>query len=127
MTINSLNYNVSTPVAGLGTQTFNVPTTGLYTVSCNFTVPYQAAGSSADSTSTAGQSGLQALVKLNGTTKLTLGGTSTNPTPTQPIVAGAVVIQCTAGDAITVVTSSSNAVDAAPNAVKGVINIFQGE
>ncbi len=41
MTINSLNLNESTPVTNLDTFTFNVPTTGLYTVGLNFTVPWQ--------------------------------------------------------------------------------------
>ncbi len=50
MTINSLNLNNSTPVAGLGTQTFNVPTTGLYTIRFKSFIPYLAAGSPAVTT-----------------------------------------------------------------------------
>jgi len=126
MTINSLSPIASTPVAGLGTQTFNIPSTGLYTIGFKIFVPF-VQGTSADSTSTAGQSGLQVVVALNGVTKLTVGGSATNPTPTQPIVGSLIVLQCTAGDVVTVVLSSANAVDAAPNAVKGIINIFAGE
>lgn len=120
---NSLSPIQSTPVVGLGTQTYTVPTTANYTVAVNYTIPYIASGSSANSSVTTGGSGLQILVKLNGSTKLTLN----NPTPTQPLLAGSVNIACTAGDSITVVPSSSNAVDSALNAVKGIINIYQGE
>lgn len=40
MTINSLQLNTSTPFTGLGTQTFNVTTTGLYTLGLNITIPW---------------------------------------------------------------------------------------
>ena len=126
MTINSLQLNVSTPVAGLGTQTFNVVTAGLYTVAFNFTIPF-VQGTSANSASTVGQSALQIVVNQNGSPLLTVGGTSTNPTPTQPSIGSSIHIQCAASDVITVVTSSANAVDAVPNAVKGIVNVYQGE
>lgn len=51
MTINSLQMNQSTVVGGLGTQTFNVVTTGLYTVSFKSFVPYIASGSQPATTS----------------------------------------------------------------------------
>lgn len=51
MTINSLQLNQSVPVAGLGTQTFNVVTTGLYTLSFKSFIPYLASGTPAQSTS----------------------------------------------------------------------------
>lgn len=123
MTINSMNVNSSTPVSGLGTQTFNVVTTGLYTCRVKYFIPYQASGSSGYSTDTTGGSSLQVLVKQNATTVLTLSG----PSPYQPLMGGSVVIQATAGDTITVVPSSAAAVDNAPNAIKGIINLFQGE
>jgi len=44
MTINSLQVNTSTVVAGLGTQTFNVVTAGLYTCEFKSFIPYLAAG-----------------------------------------------------------------------------------
>ncbi len=44
---NSLSPISSTPVAGLGTQTYTCPTTGLYTLSCQSFLPYLAAGSPA--------------------------------------------------------------------------------
>jgi hypothetical protein len=126
VTINSLNYNVSTPVTGLGSQTFNATQAGLTTVAFNFTIPYIASGTSGNSTVTTGQSGLQVVVNQNGTPVLTSGGTSSNPSPYQASLAGQVVINCAVNDVITVVLSSANAVDAVPNAVKGIINIFQG-
>lgn len=50
MTINSLQLNDSTPVSGLGTQTFNVPTTGRYTFAFKSTIPYLPAGSATPTT-----------------------------------------------------------------------------
>ena len=126
MTINSLQINTSTPVAGLGTQTCNIVTAGLYTVAFNITIPF-VQGTSANSASTVGQSALQVVVNQNGTPVLTVGGSSANPTPTQPAIGSSVRIQCAAGDVITVVLSSANAVDAVANAVKGIINVYAGE
>lgn len=45
MTINSISAVQSTPVVGLGTQTYNVVTAGLYTVEFKSFLPYLAAGS----------------------------------------------------------------------------------
>ncbi len=122
MTINSLSPIQSTPVAGLGTQTFNVVTAGNYTVSVRYSIPYIASGSSADSSVTTGGSELQVLVKLQSSTKLTLSA----PAPTQPSLSGSVSMLCAAGDVIEIVPSSSADVDNALNAVKGIINIYQG-
>lgn len=47
MTINSFNINQSTVVGGLGTQTCNVVTAGLYTLSFKSFIPFLAAGSPA--------------------------------------------------------------------------------
>lgn len=127
MTINSLQLNSSTIFAGLGTSTFTVVTAGLYTVDVASTIPHIAAGSSSDSTATAGGSALQIVINQNGSAKLTVGGAATNPTPTQPTLGGRVSLQCAAADVLTVVLTSANAVDAALNAVKTVINLFQGE
>lgn len=124
---NAFQINTSTVVAGLGTQSCTVPTAGLYTLAVNFTIPYRAAGTSADSSSLTGQSALQIVVNQNGSPVLTLGGASTNPTPTQPQLGGSVRIQIVANDVITVVLTSANAVDALPNAVKGTINFYAGE
>jgi hypothetical protein len=127
MTINGLQLNTSTVVTGLGTQTYTFTTAGLYTCAVNFTIPYVAAGSSANSASTAGGSALQIVVNQNGSPILTLGGVSTNPTPTQPAIGGSVRIQAAVNDVLTVVLSSANAVDNYPNAVKGTVNLYFGE
>lgn len=54
MTINSLQLNSSVPVAGLGTQTYNVLTTALYTLEFKSFLPYLASGSQPQSTSPSG-------------------------------------------------------------------------
>jgi len=46
--------------------------------------------------------------------------------PTAPILGGSVRVQCAAGDVLTVVPSSAAAADQGLNAVKGIINIYQG-
>ncbi len=253
MTINSLSSIHSTPVTGLGTQTFNIPSTGIWTVGVNFTIPWvspdqpqaianptvreiqdvtcaadtsgsrnntyftfydagnihgyyvwfniNAAGSdpavtgltgievagatnatnstlagaarTAIAASAAGSyvvvsgatshviltnrrpgtctaaangaggasagasfsitatgsfgyaSGLKIVV--NNATTTTALMTLALPSPNQAFMASSVAAQFTAADVVTVVTSSLAAADALPNAVKGVINIFQGE
>ena len=124
---NGLQLNESTPVAGLGTWTYTVVTAGLYSVKTNFTIPYQPAGSSNNSASTAGQSGLTITLKQNTTTLVTAGGSSANPTPNQPTLGASTTINAAAGDTISVVTSSSNAVDQGLNAIKGIVNLYSGE
>lgn len=127
MTINSLSSIASTVVGGLGTQTYNVVTAGLYTCAVNFTIPYQASGSSADSAHPVGGSSLQIVVNQDTgggpVAKLTLS----SPSPTQPSMGGSVRLQCSAGDVITVVLSSAAVVDNAANAIKGTVNIYLGE
>ena len=109
MTTNSLTADASIPFAGLGTVTYNAAATGIYTVGVQCTIPLA--------------SSLQILIKQNASTILTLSA----PTPTQQSLSGSTHFQCTAADVITVVLSSSAAVDSLPNAVKSVINIFAGE
>lgn len=50
MTINSLSAVQSTPVCGLGTQTYNVVTAGLYTIDVKSFLPYLASGSQPQTT-----------------------------------------------------------------------------
>lgn len=123
MTINSISAIASTVVTGLGTQTFNVTQAGIYTCAANFTVPYLASGSSANSSVTTGGSALQIVINLNGSPLLT----TTVGSPTQATVGGTVRFQAAVNDVVTVVLSSSAAADAQPNAVKGIINLYQGE
>lgn len=249
MTINSLQVNQSTVVGGLGTQTFNVVTAGLYTVAFKSFVPYLAAGGPAvtanpsaaadditlvaDSTGSlnstfftfrsagdlqgfyvwyninsagvdpapAGLTGIAVAGATNATAAtlatatraaiaanaaaasyVTVSGATTHviltdiqvgtktaaangtaspgfsysptagsygtpaisgldvvisqnstvlarygsPSPTQPILGGSVVVQAVANDVITVVLSSLSTADAAANAVKTIVNLFQG-
>src|ERR1700688_2119856 len=106
---NSLPLNVSSPFSGLGTATFTVVTPGLYTASCQSTIPF-VQGTSANSSSTVGQSGLQIVINQNSTPLVTVGGSANNPTPTQPSLGAVARIQASAADVITIVLSSSNAV-----------------
>lgn len=248
MTINSLQANQSTVIGGLGTQTFNVVTTGSYTCSFKSFIPYLAAGSPAQTTveannaqtitvtgdtsgslnntyftfytsgnaygyyvwyninsagtdpAVAGLTGIQVAaatsansstigsatrtaiaaavpyVTVTGTTSgviitqkyagsctaaadsatatsftfatsspvgsygtpaasglvvvlnhgSTVLGTYAFPTPTQPIMGGYATFTATAGDTITVVLSSLSTADAGLNAVKTIVNLFQG-
>lgn len=121
---NSFQINQSTVVGGLGTQTCTVPTAGLYTCALNFTIPYQASGSSNNSSVTTGGSSLQIVVNQNGSPVLTVAAPVS---PTQPITGGSVHIQCAVNDVITVVLSSAAAADQVLNAIKGTINFYLGE
>jgi hypothetical protein len=122
---NSLPINVSTPFAGLGTATATIVTAGLYTCSCESTIPF-VQGTSANSSSTVGQSALQIVINQNGTPVVTVGGSASNPTPTQPSLGAIARLQCSASDVITIVLTSANAVDAVANAVKSIMNLYQG-
>lgn len=251
MTINSLNANQSTPVGGLGTQTFNVVTAGLYTLQFKSFIPYLASGSapittspSAEATNVtaaadsagsknstywtfnsagdqvgfyvwyninsagvdpapAGKTGIQvagatnasaatlatatiAAINANATAALyvvatagasghlivtniqpgdstdaangtasygasfsitqgsfgvpamsglhvtinqnsTILATYGNPSPTQPLMGGSVVVQAAASDVLTIVFASLSTADAGLNAVKSIVNLYQGE
>jgi hypothetical protein len=128
---NSLQFNTATVVAGLGTQTFTVPPSVLagtmVSVDANFTIPNNRSGSSADSASLVGQSGLQIDIQLNTVSQVLVGGASDNPTPQQPTLGCSAKLQVSPGDVIDVVLSSSAAIDAQANSVKGLINLYQGE
>lgn len=123
MTINSMNLNSSIPFSGLGTVTLNAPNTGIYEVRVKSTIPNQLGGSSYDSSSTVGGSGLSIVVNKNGSAQYTMSA----PTPSQKAMGGSVQFQATAADVITVVFSSSDNDDSKANlnAVQSVVNIFQ--
>lgn len=129
MTINSLQINTSTVVGGLGTQTYTVTaaSAGLITVQFKSFIPYIASGTSGNSSATTGGSSLQVVINQDTgggpVAKLTVG----SPSPTQPLMGGSVSLQCAAGDVLTVVLTSAAAVDNALNAIKSIINVFQGE
>lgn len=119
---NSISPNNSTVFAGLGTSSFTIVTAGLYTCAFTSTIPYIAAGSSADSSVTTGGSDLTAVIKQDSTTLLTVD----SPSPTQPSLGGSVSMLCDEGDVISLELTSSAAVDNARNAIKTTINLFFG-
>lgn len=67
-------------------------------------------------------SGLDVVISQNSTVLARVGF----PSPTQPIMGGYVQIQAAASDVITVVISSLSTADAGLNAVKTIVNLFQG-
>lgn len=125
---NTLLLNSGNPVAGLGTSTYTVLTAGEYTVGIKSTIPRDPGGSSLFSSQVSPfASALQIVINQNGSPVLTIGGSSTNPTPTQPSLGSSISLLCAAGDVLTVVLSSANAIDSQPNAVKSTITLYQGE
>lgn len=78
--------------------------------------------SPAGSYGTPAVSGLDVVINHNGTAVARYGW----PTPTQPVMGGSVVILCSVSDTITVVFSSLSTADAGLNAVKSIVNVYQG-
>ncbi len=68
-------------------------------------------------------SGLSVVLKQNSTVLATYAV----PTPTQQIMGGTVTANCSAGDVLYCVLASNSTADAALNAVKTIVNIYQGE
>lgn len=68
-------------------------------------------------------SGLVIQLKQNSTILATFA----NPSPTQPIMGGSTHFLAVAADVISVVLSSLSTADAGLNAVKSIINLYQGE
>lgn len=67
-------------------------------------------------------SGLVVQLKKNSTVLATYGF----PSPTQPIMGGSVVVSASAADVLSFVASSLSDADNALNAVKSVVNLYQG-
>ncbi len=67
-------------------------------------------------------SGLDVVLKQNSTVLARYGF----PGPTQPIMGGSVIVQASAADVLTFVASSLSGADNALNAVKSIINLYQG-
>lgn len=67
-------------------------------------------------------SGLNVVLKQNSTVLASYGF----PTPTQPIMGGSVILNAVAGDVLTIVFSSLSSVDNMANAVKSIVNLYQG-
>lgn len=67
-------------------------------------------------------SGLTVQLKNNSTVLARYG----NPSPTQPVMGGSVSVACAANDVLTFVAASLSDADNALNAVKSIVNIYQG-
>lgn len=107
----TLSLNQSQAVAGLQTCTWTAVAAGAITIRCKTTLPANSA--------------VQIVINQNGTPVVTSGGSATNPTPTQPSIGAEANISVAINDVITVVMTSANAIDAVPNSVKSVIDLFQ--
>lgn len=97
---------------------------GLSTAAANGTAsPGFSYANTAGSYGTPAISGLDIVISQNSTVLARYG----SPSPTQPLMGGSVLVSAAANDVITVVLSSLSAADNVPNAVKSIINVFQGE
>lgn len=125
---NNFISNQAAPVTGLGTYSFTVVNPGLYTFRCKAIIPCDPSGSALNSAaSDPAQSNLQIALQQNASNLITpVGGSAANPTPRQGSLSADVRLSAVAGDVLSVVLSSSNAIDNLPNSVKGTINLFQG-
>lgn len=124
---NAFQIDQAAPMAGLGTFTCTVVTAGMYTLSCRSTIPCDPGSSLDSSASDPAQSNVQIVLKQNNTTLVTVGGHDYNPTPSQGTMAATASTYCAAGDVMKVIISSSNAIDAQPNSVKSIINLYAGK
>ncbi len=101
-------------------------------------IPYGTATAAADSVSAApgftysvtaaGSYGTPAMSGLNIVIEhgSTVVATASAPSPTQPLLGAAATFSATAADAVTVSLSSLSTADAALNAVKSIVNVYQG-
>lgn len=106
---NILILNQSFVSVGLGTLTYTIPAAGLYNVKCDLTeVP---------------PSGISVVVNLNGSPIYTV---SSLPTTQSAFQFKTRPISCALNDVVTVVLSSSAAVDNQLNTVKSIVSIGQG-
>lgn len=124
---NSLGLNAN-EVAGLGTFSYTVPVGagGLYTLSCQSTLPFEQGTYNNSSVVPFVASALQIQIKQNSTVLVSNGGSASDPTPTQPSMGASARIQAVDGDVLSVVLSSVNAIDNEPNSVKSVVNLYLG-
>jgi hypothetical protein len=127
MATNSLSLGAN-EVAGLGTFTYNIVTSGLYTLGCQSTLPYEQGTFNNSSVTPGVASALQMVLSQTGSASvsITIGGSATNPTPTQPAMGTSGRFQCVAGDTLNVALTSANSIDSQPNAVKSIVNLYQG-
>lgn len=95
----------SNTVSGLGTFTYNIVSTGTHKVSVNI--------------SECPPSGISVVINNNGSSV----ATKTAPASSQQIISLLYTGAFTAADVVTIVLSSSSAIDALPLGVKTIINI----
>jgi hypothetical protein len=109
MANNTIQASKQNVVSGLGTQTYNIVTTGRHKIKVMSEVQPT--------------SGISIVINQNGTPV----ATSPAPSAAQGVVTLLANVNCTAGDAITIVTSSSTAMDTALlNNIVTFISIYQG-
>lgn len=106
----SSGFNQNIESTGLGTTSITVPYAGPYFLKGKFLIPTSIAG--------AGQSSLIVTVNKNGSPVYT-GNAGAEGFYTD--------VSCSANDVMTIVLTSSAAVDAVNNAVKAVYSIGQGQ
>lgn len=126
---NSLSLGAN-EVAGLGTFSYTVPVGagGLYTLSCQSTIPYSQGTFNNSAATQPVDSNLQIVLSQTGSASnsVTIGGVTANPTPSQPSMGTSIRLNCAAGDVVSAVLSSTAAIDSQPNSVKSVVNLYQG-
>lgn len=98
---------------------------GASTAAANGTASYGATFSvtQAGSYGVPAASGLNVTILKNSTSQAVYAF----PSPTQPIMGGSAIISCAANDTVSVVLASNSTADSALNAVKTIINLYQGE
>ena len=122
------NFQLTTTVTNLQETDIVVPTTDQYTVQVTNQLPkadptvstYGAGGGAGTGTNTGTQtqSAVVTVIKVNSSTQLTSSAGDRG--------AGPITVQCTAGDTIKVITSSSASIDNQPQAVQTTITIAEG-
>lgn len=121
-------FESKTTVTNLQETDIVVPTTDQYIVQVTNQLPkadptmsaYGAGGGAGTGTNTGTQtqSAVVTVIKVNSTTQLTSNAGDRG--------VGPITVQCTAGDTIKVITSSSAAIDKQPQAVQTTIAISEG-
>lgn len=122
------NFNVSTTVTNLGETDITVPTTDQYTLQVTLQLPnvvpamstYGSGGGAGTGTGGGPQLNSQVVtvIKKNSSTIYTSAAGDRG--------IGPLTIQCTAGDVLKVITSSSLAQDQQPQAIQATITLAEG-
>lgn len=108
MAITLQNMDSSKVISSLDTYNYTIPSSGMYMISSMISeIP---------------TSSVSVLIKQNGVTK----ATSSAPTTAQQEIDLQILLNCATSDVISFVISSSAAREAAPNQIKGILNIRPG-